>query len=101
MSKAHNVKFYNPVWEKLKDAPNKNMRVNVSVGKDYGIPLDIILSEARNKGDTLEDVPVSLHGVRKDDQGRRRYSMMMIDGEFRMVPDADGYWMPAEDCPTC
>ena len=55
MSKDHNIKFYPPIWEKLKDAPNKNFLVNYAVGVQYGIPAEIIEAYARQKKEEKYD----------------------------------------------
>jgi len=49
MSKDHNIKFYPPIWEKLKGVPNINYMVNLILGEKLGVTPDVIEAYHRKR----------------------------------------------------
>ena len=48
-SMDRNVKFYPPVWNKLREMPNINFLVNYAVAEKLGVRLDIVEAYSRKK----------------------------------------------------
>jgi len=52
--------------------------------------------EELTRGD-LRSEDVNLVVDIRDEQGRRRYTLGSVDGAPSMIPDAEGFWTPAND----
>lgn len=51
------VRFYPPVWERIKDAKNRNFSINYAVGNYAGLPDELIMAYGRGENEIEEDKP--------------------------------------------
>ena len=49
------VKIFPEVWQRVKDAPNLNFKINMALAMMEGVPPEIIMARARTTGEDKTD----------------------------------------------